>query len=56
MEMRWGRSAWVFALNLGLSDVESPAPKCTVQGTIEISACGSWREQASAAEDTTMSP
>lgn len=55
MEMRWGRSVWIFALNLGLSDLEPPAPKRTVQGTVEISGCGPWREQTSTAEDATVS-
>ena len=57
MEMRWGRSTWMFALNLGLSDLQPPAPKHTAcaQSTAEIPALEPWSEQASPAEDTTVS-
>ena len=37
MEMKWGRSTWIFALNVGLNDLQVPAAKRTacVQSTME---------------------
>lgn len=41
------------------ADLQPPAPKhtaCGVHGTAEIPALEPWSEQASTAEDTTVSP
>lgn len=57
MEVRWGRSTWIFALNLGLMTYshQHPSTQLVSKAPWKYSLLNHGSEEASTAEDTAVS-